>query len=420
MGLIFLSFPSNALAIVDPLVVANNRFGIHINSEHDFINAANLVNSTGGDWGYVTFVITQGERDLGRWQTAFDQARLLHLIPIVRIATIPEEHTWTIPEEGEIERWVEFLSSLNWVIKNRYVVIGNEPNHSLEWGGKLDPEGYAKYLAEFSQKLKGASNDFFVLPAGLDASAGNTKTTMAEKKYIDLMLKAVPNLYDYTDGWTSHSYPTSGTDTFKKEIEFLRSKGITRELPVFITETGWTLNPKGTNEHQISQDYKDAFSQIWKEDEVVAVTPFILNYPDPPFDKFSWTKADGSFYSCYEAVRSFPKSKGEPIQEVSGKIIAVFMPTFDFTDSEIKGAILARNTGQSIWNSKDITLSASGNGFKIISQIFDDIEPQRLGFITFKGLTPALLGPYKIYFGLTFKGVTITDIYLTWLTNLLK
>lgn len=408
------------MAIYDPLSVANNRFGIHVNSENDFKNAANLVNSSGGDWGYVTFVITQGERSRERWQESFDQARRLHLIPIVRIASIPDGNTWKIPEDGEIDRWVDFLNSLNWVIKNRYVVIGNEPNHALEWGGKLDPAGYANYLLNFSQKLKSANEDFFVLPAGLDASAGNTRITMTETKYLDMMIKSVPNVFDYIDGWTSHSYPTSGTDTYKRELKYLKEKGTSKNLPVFITETGWRLNSKTTNQDQISVDYNKAFSGVWADDDVVAVTPFTLNYPDPPFNMFSWQKKDGSFYNYYYTVQSIGKLKGEPIRDVAGTILAVFLPSFDFKNSEIRGAILAKNTGQSIWNQKDISLLSSGNGFKIIDQTFSDIEPQSLGLITFSGVTPSSLGSYRLYLGLTFKGTTISNIYLTWLTNLLR
>ena len=47
--------------------IRNNRFGIHILDETDLADAAALVNSNGGEWGYVTLVIRQDERDSARW-----------------------------------------------------------------------------------------------------------------------------------------------------------------------------------------------------------------------------------------------------------------------------------------------------------------------------------------------------------------
>ena len=81
-------------AIEDPLAVSNNRFGIHIFAENDLLDAVTLVNSSGGDWGYVTFVIREDERDKSRWQRVFNNLRLLHLIPIIRIASSQEEYGW--------------------------------------------------------------------------------------------------------------------------------------------------------------------------------------------------------------------------------------------------------------------------------------------------------------------------------------
>jgi hypothetical protein len=158
--------PGYTFAIENPSARPNNIYGIHILDENDLEDAAKLVNSSGGDWGYVTLVIRKDERDSQRWQKTFDKMRRLHLIPIVRIATIQVNSHWEKPVQGEIDGWVSFLNSLNWVIKNRYVIIGNEPNHAAEWGNELNPQEYADYLSTLSEKLKNESGDFFILPAG--------------------------------------------------------------------------------------------------------------------------------------------------------------------------------------------------------------------------------------------------------------
>jgi len=184
--------PRKAMAIYNPLSVPNNRFGIHIVNTQDLEDAANLVNSSGGDWGYVTLVITQNDRDFSKWQAVFDRMRNLHLIPIVRLATAADGENWQKPSLGEIDGWVSFLNSLNWVVKNRYLIIANEVNSAREWGGEVNPEEYASYLKIFSQKLKAANEDFFILPAGFDASLTTSKTSLDEAVYLKRMLLKEP------------------------------------------------------------------------------------------------------------------------------------------------------------------------------------------------------------------------------------
>src|SRR3990167_7888982 len=84
---LLLFFASPVKSIYDPLSVPNNKYGIHIIDENDLISAAHLVNSSGGNWGYVTMVITETDRQLDKWKQAFHLMKNLHLIPVLRIAT---------------------------------------------------------------------------------------------------------------------------------------------------------------------------------------------------------------------------------------------------------------------------------------------------------------------------------------------
>lgn len=394
---------SNSYAINDPLSVPNNKVGIHIFSEKDLIEASKLVN-TNGDWGYVTFVITEGERNHDRWQKAFDEMRKLHLIPIVRIASKADGNTWERPKDEEINNWVGFLNSLNWVTENRYVIISNEPNHATEWGGTIDPAGYAKYLKVFSTKLKEASTDFFVLPAALDASANNSISTMEESRFIRNMLKAEPDIFNFMDGFNSHSYPNPGfsgkeTDTgkgtiksFDWEISYLESLGVTKKLPIFLTETGWSN--KNVSEDQISERLLYSFKNVWSDARIVAVTPFILNYTTSPFAEFSWKKEDGTFYKFYDSIVNLPKTIGTPKQIIKGDIVAAFAQPVIPVGSDYIGAILARNTGQSIWNSGNISIGSDFVDLKLNTFSFQEIEPTKLGLIVFKAAAPQNTGIY--------------------------
>lgn len=402
--LFLLSF-SNALAFDDPLGVANNSYGIHIFNEQDLNDAASLVNSNGGNWGYVTFVITEAERDHDRWQKAFDQMRKLHLIPIVRIATKQDGAGWQKPSEAEINNWVAFLNSLNWVIQNRYVIIGNEPNHSAEWGGEINPAGYGTYLTDFSSKLRQASPDFFVLPAGLDASAKNTSVTMDEGLFLRKMVQANPNVFDSIDGWNSHSYPNpdfSASETsigrgsimtFDWELTYLESLGVSRNLPVFITETGWS--DRNLSDNDVGRRLTYAFQNVWNDRRIVAVTPFILNYPNPPFNDLSWKNSDKTFRSYYNDVKNLSKSAGSPVQIEGGQILAAFAQPVSTVGGDFYGAILARNTGQTIWNFNDVSIGSENGKPFIKSYSFNDLEPTKIGLIIFKAQSPDYTGIYS-------------------------
>lgn len=325
-------FTGITFAISNPLEVPNNRYGIHIIDENDLDNAAVLVNSSGGDWGYVTIVIPENERKTDKWNAIFDRMRILHLIPIIRIASSVKDGVWKAPTSEDIPLWIEFLSSLSWVSKNRYVILFNEPNHAKEWGGKLDPGGYAILTASLSAQLKASSEDFFILPAALDASAPNSPATMDEKLFLRDVLAVVPDYFDRFDGWNSHSYPNPGFSgkvassgrgtlrTFLWEKEVLKQLGITKTFPVFITETGWA-HAEGTrfdgrfySAVSLSDLIDRASRTIWMDNSIVALTPFILNYQGDPFSNFSWQKlGENNFYPQFDTYRLIPKVRGMPL-----------------------------------------------------------------------------------------------------------
>jgi len=349
-------FPLKTFAIYDPASVPNNSFGIHIANTQDLEDAAKLVNSGGGDWGYITLVITEDNRTINLWQEVFNKMRRLHLIPIVRVATKEENGNWKKPVIGEIDGWVSFFNSLNWVIKNRYVTIGNEVNLGKEWGGEINPEEYATYLKEFTSKLKNSNADYFVMPAGFDASLPTSKVSLEESSYLRRMLIKEPEVFELVDGWASHSYPNpnfSGSEyatgrgtikTFEWEMSYLKSLGIKKDFPIFITETGWSQ--KNIKEEVISKKLKFAFENVWNDKNVVAITPFILNYEYPPFDMFSW-KSGGTYHSLYENAQKLPKTKGVPIQEDKAAVSKILAFT---------GLFFVENKGQTTFLDSIISL----------------------------------------------------------------
>lgn len=404
VAFLFLLLPKSVAAIVDPLKSENNIYGIHILDPKDLTDAAKLVNSQGGDWGYITLVIRSDERDTTRWQKVFDTMRKLHLIPIVRLASKSVDGNWEKLKVDEVDGWVSFLNGLNWVVENRYVVIGNEPNHATEWGGSLNPEEYADYLEKLATNLKNTSSDFFVMPAGFDASAPTDSTHMTEEEFLTRMLKHKPSLFDQIDGWSSHSYPNpnfSGSEldtgrgsvkTYDWELSLLRNLGVNKSLPVFITETGWAHNKDnkvlGKTNGFAAPDttalkLKNTYQNVWaKDSRVVAVTPFLLNYTGQPFDVFSWKKEDGTYYEVYNEIQNVSKAKGKPSQKTEIDVLTVITPEIIIKDAKNYALAYVRNRGQTILYGGNSLLIDHNNRRVEMETLFPTtIEPFRRGLI---------------------------------------
>lgn len=313
-----------AYAIVDPLVSPNNIFGIHILFPGELQHAANLINSAGGDWGYVVIPIQAGEKDLVKWQTFMDTARKLHVIPIVRLATEGDyfnTKVWRKPNFADIIDFANFLNSLQWPTQNRYIIIFNEVNRGDEWGGKADPVEYVNLLTYAATVFKSKSQDFFIISAGLDNAAPTTYTSFNEYEFLRQMNDAVPGIFNQIDGIASHSYPNPGfaqppwiitsqsIGSFQFEKQFIERMN-NKHLPVFITETGWPVDI--TPETTVASYYTTAFSGIWTDKSIVTVAPFLLQGNGGPFAAFSFLGGDGSPGLVYKTISGLPKVKGSP------------------------------------------------------------------------------------------------------------
>lgn len=406
-SLLLFILPTKIGGFYNPLETVNNRFGIHVADTSDLSSVSALVNSSGGDWGYVTVVIQENDQNLKKWQLAFDQMRKLHLIPLVRIASSTERGVWKKLEEESIKNWISFLNSLNWVVENKYVIVGNEPNHTKEWGGQVSAKEYSDFLVEFSKSAKEASDDFFILPAGLDASAPNGYSTMDEKRFIKEMLFYNPEVFSHVDGWTSHSYPNprfSGSPsdtgrgsirTFEWELKLIKSLGVKKEFPIFITETGWAHNSNGTTKglletKEIGKNLKEAFSNAWSDKQIVAVTPFLLNYKERPFNIFSWTDLSGNRYSFFDEMIAYPKTRGQPKQIASGEIVNLIYPITVERSKTFSMIADVVNTGQNIWQ-KDSVEIISDNCLNVFTNQNEQIKPGEKTSLFLKA-KPATIG----------------------------
>jgi hypothetical protein len=407
-----------AFAIYDPLSVPNNPYGMHIVEYNDVPELSDLVNTTGGDWGYVTFVISDRDHDVGKIQKLFDEMRRKHLIPLVRIATHPEGPLWVKPQDDTFDSIVSFLMKLHWPIENRYVILYNEPNHANEWGGTIDPEGYAKTVVSLGKKLKEASTDFFILPAGLDVSAASDGRSLNAAEYLKRMVVAEPELLHTIDGWTSHSYPNpafSGSPyatgrgslrSFEWELQYLESLGFSKKLPVFITETGW-IHAEGIATHYgayssdaLGKHIIAASEGAWKDPRIVAITPFVYNYQGAPFDGFSWKVLGNSgLYPFAESYKQIPKRDGNPQQRESYEIDHPLIPETLIANSSYHLTAQIQNLGQGIIDEADgysLDIQQDGEDVGFLFDPMPIVEPFKKGELSVHIRTPKKVGTYNI------------------------
>jgi len=328
--ILLVTLSSPAGAVYDPLTAPNNHFGVHILEPSELDEAAKLINSAGGQWGYVTIPIRSDDRDPVKWRRFFERAGQLKVIPIIRLATYVFKDTWATPTAYDLVDYANFLAPMPWPTKNRYVILFNEPNHAAEWGGVVDPASYAALLVQARPIFASRSADFFLLTAGLDMSAPTNATSLDALTYYRRMTAAQPEWINAIDGLAVHAYPNPGfsapvTSTsrygivsYRYELDYLKSLRLSRSstLPLFITETG---------HHGQPGFYRTAFSTVWTDDRIAAVTPFLLFAGAGDFAPFSLLDSSRTPRSSYQDIFNLPKTSGSPHLDTS--VISRSVPT---------------------------------------------------------------------------------------------
>lgn len=278
-----------------PTPVAINKRGVHLLLddgnvkfsedvwEQHIVWAARL----SGPGGYAVQLVRSNDLQPDSWQHMIDLLDREALIPIIRLATYKSEdgQWWVAPPpdpdglsyKSEADRYRRFFDAIDWPTETVLVTVANETNRPDEWSGAPDPAAYARFLRDVAEALRRVTSvKVLILNGALDAYApsasfGNTFAIDSER-YMEGMVAEVPDIFEQLDGWASHAYPLGpfgehpgrqvfkiddvrpnatprrqpppgianrGVNGYAWELWKLQQLGVTRELPVYVTESGW-------------------------------------------------------------------------------------------------------------------------------------------------------------------------------------
>jgi hypothetical protein len=301
----------------------NNIFGLNVArliQPMYVAAAADVVNASGGTWGYLTILLTRDDRDLPRsadlLQQVLDRCFEFRLQPIVRVGTRfdPSTGIWERPFYDEPVRWRDLFDQVRWPTPTVWIVPANEPNLGREWGGQVDAPSYARYLERFI--ITFADEDRYnVVNAPLNLSNPHQPPLMQDAfLFLDEQMKATPSVFERLPAWASNSYQVDGHGTgqrfthrgYETELE-----AIGRDMPVLITETG-VLNRHG--EDEVTRFYTAAYQDWQRDRRVIAATPLIW---DPDVDDHWMFTFDqhGNLLGgnvAYQILRELPRGAGAP------------------------------------------------------------------------------------------------------------
>lgn len=359
-----------------------NVFGLHLTQPSDIHSASKIINSSGGDWGYVTIVVPLNRLDHNTWQEFFNNCRRYHIIPIVRLATYLDGDSWKRPSVPDIDTLANFLNSLNWPATPQYVILFNEINHGLEWGGEVDIKSYADISIYAYQKFKSLNSNFFILSGGLDLAAPEIPPKYKSAANVYKEIKQYnSDFFNSFDGLANHYYPQNQSSRdYKWELNLLSSLGISKNYPVFITETA---SPGPYNASFIK-----SILQNWQKDSrVIAITPFIYNYPNYPFENFSWVDKQEQLLPQYQKIVDLPKTKNTPAQITKYEFVKINLPFLILANTDYSQEIVLKNTGQSIWGETSFCIKPASSSNLTVDALCtsgEKTEPGRTQTLNFK------------------------------------
>ncbi|MCI0398486.1 MAG: hypothetical protein L0332_27545 [Chloroflexi bacterium] len=207
-----------------------------------------------------------------------------------------------------------------------YLIVGNEPNLSYEWGYRLaEPADYVALLRVVYPAVKAANPEMQVLAGALAPTLepAGSPWGLNDLEYLAGMYEA--GAADYFDGLAVHTYGLTfppeaepGPELLNfRRVELVRQVMVEHgdaETELFITEAGWNDHPRWTRAVRPGQRIQYTLDAVryaeanWPYVKVVAIWAF--RYPAP-------TRSYMDYYTLV-TPEFVPRPIYQALQEFSG------------------------------------------------------------------------------------------------------
>lgn len=268
-----------------------------------------MVREMGAPWiiEFFPWAYYQGEDGGIAWRhpdLVVNHANAQGLQVIARIGLTPE---WARPEDTPLtyldatayDDFAAFAAAFARRYRGQvgYLIVGNEPNLSYEWGyRRTTPEDYVELLEVVYPAVKAANPDMTVLAGALAPTLEppGSPWGLNDLLYLEGMYEA--GAADYFDGLAAHTYGLTfppdaepGPEILNyRRIELLREIMVAygdEETDIYITEAGWNDHPRWTRAVRPGQRIAYTLDAIryaeenWPYVRVVGIWAF--RYPAP-------------------------------------------------------------------------------------------------------------------------------------------
>lgn len=329
--------PPQTVQTHHPIVGVHTRLTDEV-EEWKIQRTLQLVRQMGAPWivEFFPWAYYQAEDGGIAWQhpdLVVNHAAAQGLTVIARIGTTPG---WARPPDTPLnyldadsyEAFAAFTAAFvaRYQGKVPYIIIGNEPNLSYEWGYRVTtPQDYVDLLKVVYPAVKAAYPDVTVLAGALAPTLepAGSPWGMNDLRYLEGMYAA--GAADYFDGLAVHTYgftfppeaePGEGVLNFRR-VELLRQVMVAHgdtDTPMYITETGWNDHPRWTRAVRPGQRIQYTLDALryaeanWPYVKVVAIWAF--RYPAPTrsyMDYFTLVTPEFVTKPVYEAIRAYTR-----------------------------------------------------------------------------------------------------------------
>lgn len=408
-----------------------NFFGIHtmIYPEDDMKQHMDWAEHLIGKGGFVKErfePITRNTKGpASQWIAFLMECYERDLIPVVKIGGAFEGHRWAGPEATGPNDYSELAAAVKRVFEQLplkkgvpiYVEVFNEPNLRFEWGGNMpNPREYGHLLVQVADALRSIGDPRIRVMNGALSPGGDYH----HLKFLETMLKTVPESLWAFDVWASHPYPYNhppeynihdGTavyrehtiDSYMQELKIIERFG-RKDTKVILTETGYELGNEFYTEklspsenfpaitEELRADYTvRAYRDYWsKWPEIIAVCPFEMAAVQPRnWVNFDWihldSESDDRGYPTkprphYDAVAALPKPPYVPepaLQNTEDRNMELAVDSGNI-------AIGAKATSSTSMENWGWSLSKINNGFTTDSDLgWTSSGEQEVEWVTF-------------------------------------